>query len=140
MGFWSDAFEDLSDNAAIVWAAVGDINDNLNPLSDQFLSGEARRTATEVEEQLAREQGREVDPRRIAVSSSGGLERIAEAGTQTGKDVGHAVASTLESGGKLAGGALDLLSNKWVLGGLAVVVVLAVAAPYIAPAVARATT
>jgi hypothetical protein len=139
MGFWGHAFESLSDNLEIAGAAALDVADNLNPLSDQFLSGDAKRTATVVEEQLAHEDGREVDNSRIERSSHGGVERIVDAGKATTAQVGDVVAEVADGAAGAAGGALDLLTNKWFLLVAAVGIGLAVAAPYLAPVVARVT-
>lgn len=129
-GFWEHAFSSLGDNVALVNDAIGDLQDNLNPFSDQFMTGDAKRTATEVETQLARDQGRAVNQARIDASSHGGVTTIKDAGVKTG----HQVATTA---GHTIGTGLDLLTNKWFLAGVALVVVLAVAAPYVAPVLGK---
>lgn len=135
MGFWEHAFDSFGDNVALLNAAAGDVIDNANPFSDQFASGNAHNTAAEVERQRALEQGREFDPDKVAASEGGGLGTIVQAVTDTGHDVGAAVGHTVAEAGKAAGGALDALTNPWVLGGLAAVVVLVLVAPYAVPAI-----
>lgn len=137
MGFWSDAFSDLGDNLALVVAAGSDVVRNVNPLDDAFMSGDANNTAAVVEHQLARDQGREVDRARIEASAEGGLARIKDAATQTGGQVADVAGDVLDAGGKVAGGALDLLTNPWFLGAAALLLGAAIAAPYVAPVLAR---
>lgn len=134
-GFWGHAFSSLGDNFDLVLSAAADLVANVTPGSGEFLSGDAYRTAQTVEEQRARDEGREVDPERIAASGSGGVATIGAAASQTVDDT-EAVAGQVLSG---AGKALDVLTDPWLLGGIAVVIVGVLAAPYLVPAV-RAVT
>lgn len=140
MGFWEHAFDSFSDNLAILGAVVVDVAGNTNPFSEQFLSGDAHATAAEVESQLSRDQGREYDLSRVESSAEGGLSLIGDAASQTGSQVGAAVGETLATAGSAAGKTLDALTNPWVLGALAVVVVGVLVAPYAIPAIKAATT
>jgi hypothetical protein len=139
MGFWEHAFDSFGDNIDILGAVVEDAADNLNPWSDQFLSGDAKNTATVVETQLAAEGNRDVDQSRIDRSAAGGLELIEEGVSATGGDVKAAAGTVLDSAGKVAGKALDALSDPWLLGALGFAVIAIVAAPYVVPAVVAVT-
>lgn len=123
MDFWEHAFDSLGDNFMIAWAASADLAENLNPLSDQFLSGDAINTAREVEEQRARDEGREIDPERIRQSASGGLELIEEGAGQTAAAVGHEV-----------GTVVGIVTNPWVVGAVVTLAIAILAAPYVVPA------
>lgn len=135
-------FDSLRDDAAFFVAAADDVMGNLNPLDDRFLSGDAPITATVAEIQLAAEEGRPVDAERIRLSS-GKLTAEEEAyAREHNIDTGLAVIGTaaketaetaIEEKLKPTLSALELLTNPWVLGGVALVVVAAVAAPYVAP-------
>ena len=138
-GFWAHAFDDLGDNLSILGAVAEDVVDNANPWSEEFLSGEAKNTATEVERQLAADEGREVDQGRIDRSSAGGLELVSVAITETGSDVKAAAGSAVSTVGSAAGGVLDAITNPWVLGTVGVLVLAILAAPYVIPAFKAAT-
>lgn len=133
-GFWSHAFDSLEDNVDLFFAAVEDLSDNLNPLSDQFLSGDARNTATEVERQIARDEVREVDPARIERSAAGGLGTLRDAAEGTAAEIKAAAGETLDTTAQVVGGVLDALTNPWVLGTIGLVVVGVLVAPYAVPA------
>lgn len=137
-GFWSHAFGSLGDNLSIINAVAGDVEDNLNPFSDAFMSGDAGQTAAEVERQRALEQGRAYDQAKVDRSKDGGLATVGTAAEETGDQVGAKVGEVVDGAAAVAGGALDMLFNPWVLGAVAVVVVLVIAAPYVAPVAAKA--
>ncbi len=138
--FWDHAFESLGDNVSILGSVLEDVADNLNPFSDEFLSGNAESTATEVERQLALEQGRDFDPVRADVTAAGGMDLIRDAASATGDDVKAAAGSALSTAGKAAGGVLDAITNPWVIGVVGTLVLAVFAAPYVIPAVKAATT
>jgi hypothetical protein len=133
MSFWEDAFTGLSDNLTLIGTAVLDGTDNINPFSDAFLSGDAKRTAAEAERQNAEREGRAYDERRAEASAKGGLATIEEGVRATGADVGKKAGEVLSAGGKAAGSALDALTNPWIVGPVLVLVALVVAAPYVTP-------
>lgn len=140
MGFWEHAFESFGDNLSIIGSVAEDVAGNLNPFDDQFLSGNAENTATEVERQIALEQGRDVDPVRADVSAAGGMNLIRDAATNTAGDVKAAAGSALSTAGKAAGGVLDAITNPWVIAVVGTLVLAVFAAPYVIPAVKAATT
>ena len=133
MGFWTDAFSSLGDNLTLVETSVLDATDNLNPFSEQFLSGEARRTAAEAEKQNAERAGRVYDERRAEASGKEGLATISQAVKDTGSDVGAKAGAALETGAKAAGSALDAITNPWIVVPVLLLVGLVVAAPYVTP-------
>ena len=109
--------DELIDNVAVVNAAA---TDALNPVN--WWNGEAPNTARVVEEQMAEREGRPVSEARIDASKTGGLARIGEAAGDTVDDVADKA--------KKAG---DFLGEwgPWLLGGVAVLAVAFVAAPYV---------
>jgi hypothetical protein len=131
-GFWSDAFDNIGNNLRLVGAAVADATDYTS-----WVDGRASRTAAEVERQKAEAEGRAYDAGRAQRSAEGGLARIGEAAAATAGDVAKAAGKAADKAGAVAGGLLDALMSPWVLAGLAVVVGLVVAAPYVAPVLAR---
>jgi hypothetical protein len=133
MGFWTDALDDLGDNLSILVAAGGDVADELNPFSDGFADGKARRVAEEVERQNAKNEGREYDPSRVERSEQGGIARIKEGVVKTGEDVSTIAKDAAKDALDAAGTGLDLLSNKWFWYGLGAVAVVGVVAVYGAP-------
>lgn len=133
MSFWEDAFTNIGDNLTLVKTAILDGADNLNPMSDQFLSGDAKRTAAEAERQNAEREGRAYDERRAKESAEGGLENIPVAVRLTVDNVGKKTGEVLAAGGKAAGSALDALTNPWIVVPVLVLVGLVVAAPYVTP-------
>jgi hypothetical protein len=138
-GFWEHAFDSFGDNIDIIGSVLEDVADNLNPLGDQFLSGDARNTAETVERQLAAAEGRDVDQSRIENSAQGGLELIDEGVRATASDVQAETGKVLSGAAEVAGGALDLVTNPWVIGAVGVVVLAVFAAPYVVPAVVAVT-
>lgn len=138
MGFWSDAFDNLGDNLTLLGKAAEDLGDNLNPFSDQFASGDAKNTAAEAERQNAERAGREFSQERADASAKGGLEQVRKASAGTVADAGKTVGRIVDGGAKVAGTGLDLLTNPYVLAGIAAVVLAILVAPYAAPVVAKA--
>lgn len=134
MDFWTHAFDSLGDNLSIIGAVGSDLLANVNPFSDEFLTGDATATATEVERQIARDQGRQVNPQRIDASKGGGLGTVRDATAKTVDDTKAAAGQALDTAGKAAGGVLDAITSPWVLGALALVVAGVLAAPYVVPA------
>jgi hypothetical protein len=100
---------DFLDNAKLVATAMDDWHGNLNPFDDRFLTGDAPNTAREVEEQLAREQGREVDQDRIDRSSQAGLELIGRAAYETAEEITEEVADKAKAA---------VTWGPWILGGV----------------------
>lgn len=137
MAFWEDAVSSFGDNLSLVKSAVLDGADNLNPFSDQFLSGDAKRTAEEAERQNAERAGRAYDEKRAAASSQGGLSTIYEGARATSADVGQKAASAIDTGAKAAGSALDALTNPWIVVPALLLVGLVVAAPYVTPLIPK---
>lgn len=133
MAFWEEAFTGLTDNLALVGTAILDASANANPFSDDFLSGKATRTAAEAEKQNAEREGRVYDERRAEASSQGGAETIYEGVRLTIGDVGKKTGEVVGAGAKAAGGALDALTNPWIVGPVLVLVALVIAAPYVTP-------
>jgi len=133
MGFWSNAFSDFGDNLTLVETSILDAADNLNPFSDAFLSGDAKRTATEAERQNAEREGRAFSERRAQDSAKDGLSTISVAVTTTKEQVGQKAGELVDGGAKAAGGLLDALTNPWIVVPALVLVGLVVAAPYVTP-------
>lgn len=133
MGFWTDAFSGLADNLTLVETSILDVTDNLNPFSEQFASGEARRTAAEAERQNAEREGRVYDERRAENSSKDGIATVYEGVRATSSDVGTKVGDVVDTGAKAAGSALDALTNPWIVVPALILVGLVVAAPYVTP-------
>ena len=129
-GFWEHAFEDVGDNLSLLNAVAGDVQANLNPFSDSFMSGDAPTTAEEAERQNAAREGRDYSQARADASGTGGLYTVGTAVEATGKDVGHALGETVGKG-------LDFLSG-W--GGVALLVggaVVVLAGPQLVAALVR---
>lgn len=127
--FWEHAFDSLGDNLEIIGAVQADVIGNLNPFSDQFLSGDAYTTASVVESQNARDENRPIEPNRIHASGDGGLALISEAASETASQVKTA-----------AGDVVSFVTNPWVIGGVVTVVVAIFAAPYVVPALKAVTS
>lgn len=137
MAFWEDAFTSFGDNLTLVKTAILDGADNLNPFGEQFLSGDAKRTAAEAERQNAEREGRVYDERRAQASAQGGLELVTEGVRATATDVGKKAGTALETGAAAAGSALDALTNPWIVVPALALVGLILAAPYVAPLLPR---
>lgn len=137
MGFWSDAFDSLGDNLTLVGKVAEDVVGNLNPLSEQYATGDARNTAAEAERQNAAREGRAFDEKRAESSGKGGLTVVKDATKETIANVAKKTGETVDGAGKVAGGALDLFTNPYVLAGIGAVVLAILVAPYAAPVVAK---
>lgn len=125
------AASNLGDSARLVSTAIQDTVNQVNPFSDDFLSGDAHYTAEEAERQNAARQGREYSQARADFSAHGGLSTIADAGDATVSDVKEAagkVADAAVETVKKAAGVLDwLLTPTGILlslGGVVAVVLL----------------
>lgn len=123
-----DFLSNLWDDATIAVAAYTDVVDNLNPFSDSFLSGEAKNTALTAEVQNAERENRPVDVNHIISSGKDGVGKIGDAANDTVSQVLDKVEDATSFG---------LKALPWVLGAVAAVGLLAVAAPYVSPVLRR---
>lgn len=137
------------DNLALIGTVVDDLGYNLNPFGEGFLSGDAPATALMAEIQNAQLEGRAVDPERARLSGGlltdaeekraaesnidTGLSLVGDAARKTASDVVEKVGDVADSVAKVGSGGLAILSNPWALGGVALLVVGAMTAPYWLP-------